>query len=450
MSEWSTQRVEQLAPDAASLKAAQGLAKPAKWQNLGRQEGLLWGECQGSGASPYQVRVDLEDVAYKCSCPSRKLPCKHTLGLLLLLTSGIHCAEAALPAFVEEWSANRAKRASAKQPRQANADASPDPAAQAKRIEKRESRVVGGLDQLEIWLTDNVRQGLATVRSQPFSFWQQMSARLIDAQAPGLARRVRELAEAAVSSSDWQSQLLAGMARLQLLIDAYRNLERLPAAMKAEVRTQIGWTQEQDALREQEGLADHWQVLARRQIADEQLRTQQTWLYGRRSSRFALVLEFAVGSQPLPANYLVGQVLEAELVFFAGATPLRALEKNRKASTAADPSLPSGIGIAQMQGQHAARLALNPWLERWPVVLGPVRPVMIDDTLWLEDSAQRRVAVTATFRHRWHVVALAGNDEIAVFGEWDGAAFEPLSIAHGNEVFTVAQLGELPILSRVA
>ena len=64
---WSMQRVEQLAPDAAAIKAAQGLVKPAKWKSLGHTDRFVWGECQGSGANPYQVRVDLDDGAIRRS-----------------------------------------------------------------------------------------------------------------------------------------------------------------------------------------------------------------------------------------------------------------------------------------------------------------------------------------------------------------------------------------------
>ena len=111
MTQWSLQRVEQLAPDTAALKAAQGTAKPSKWKGLGRNDRLIWGECQGSGSNPYQVRADLVDVTYKCSCPSRKIPCKHTLALLLIMASGEAIPTAEPPEFVAEWSANRAKRA---------------------------------------------------------------------------------------------------------------------------------------------------------------------------------------------------------------------------------------------------------------------------------------------------------------------------------------------------
>jgi hypothetical protein len=449
MGEWSIQRIEQLAPDAASMKAGQGLAKASKWQNLGRADRLVWGECQGSGSNPYQVRVDIEDVAYKCTCPSRKLPCKHTLGLLILMASGSVAAGNA-PGFVEEWSANRTKRADAKQARETQSEAPPDPQAKARRVEKRESRIATGLDQLEIWLADLIRQGLVTARSQPANFWSQMAARLIDAQAPGLARRVGELADVAVGGVDWQSRLLAEIARLQLLIDAYRNLDQLPEALAAEVRTIAGWTQEQDTLRDREGVRDRWQVVGRRQVQDEQLRTQQTWLFGEFTARVALILEFAVGTQPLLANFVLGQCLDAEFVFFDSATPLRALEKSRVRSLPAKYTLSSATAVAGMQADHAARLATNPWLKQYPLILGPVTPQLDRDRLWLCDAAQRRVPVAASFRHAWPLIALAGEDTLVLFGEWNGATFEPLTVECRGELFAIARLGELAVLSRVA
>ena len=84
---WTTETVLTLAPDPASAKAGQGLASARKWASLGSGEGLIWGECQGSGASPYQTKCDLSGPAFSCSCPSRKFPCKHGLGLMLIWAS---------------------------------------------------------------------------------------------------------------------------------------------------------------------------------------------------------------------------------------------------------------------------------------------------------------------------------------------------------------------------
>jgi hypothetical protein len=450
MAIWSAQSIEQLAPDAAAFKTAQNTAKPSKWTGLGRNERLIWGECQGSGANPYQVRVDIVDVAYKCSCPSRKLPCKHTLALLLMMVDGTLPTGTA-PEFVEEWAGNRAKRAEAKQQRDATGpSAEPDPQARAKRIEKRENRIGAGLEQLQTWIADLVGQGLAAVRGQGAAVWSQMAARLVDAQAPGLARRVRDLGDRAIASPDWQSELLAGLARLQLLIEAYGKLADLPQDLAAEVRTRIGWTQDQDELREREGVRDVWSVVARRQTEDESLRTQFTWLHGAATQRFALILEFAVGTQPLPATFIVGQAIEAELVFFDGCPPLRALEKGRHAVQPHPPALPAGLDIAAMQAAYAQLLSANPWLDRHPVVLGPVEPRLNGERLYLQDASGRRVPVNRSFRHQWNLFALAAGEPLTIFGEWDGAAFEPHTVQHAQHLFMVARLGDLPVLSKVA
>ena len=80
--------MEKLAPDDASIKAALKLARPGPWSETGSTDTLVWGKCQGSGKTPYQVSVDLTGPAVKCSCPSRKFPCKHGLALLLLWVEG--------------------------------------------------------------------------------------------------------------------------------------------------------------------------------------------------------------------------------------------------------------------------------------------------------------------------------------------------------------------------
>ena len=450
MSDWSIQRVEQLAPDAASFKAAQASAKPAKWINLGRDARLVWGECQGSGANPYQVRADLVDVTYKCSCPSRKLPCKHTLALLLLLAGGA-VKEGAPPEFVNEWSVNRAKRAEAKQAKAAvSSDKEVDREAQTKRIEKRESRIGEGLAQLETWLADIVAEGLAATRTQGEGFWEKMAARLVDAQAPGLARRVRELSWAA-ASREWQTELLAGIARLQLLIDAYRALDRLAAPLAAEVRTLIGWTQDQDKLREREGVRDHWHVISRRQTHDETLTTQTTWLHGTNTRQFALVLEFAVGAQPLPVTYTVGQVLDATLVFFDGEPAIRALEKARHGSEPRRVALPGGADVLALQSTFAAMLAGNPYLERLPFVLDGVRPQLAaDGRLLLRDEAGRSVPIAASCKHQWELIALSGGRAMRLFGEWNGRSFDPYCVESEAELFILARLEDVPLLSKVA
>src|SRR4029450_7437308 len=96
---YSPEQIIALAPDAASAKAGRSLATASKWRNVGQDERALWGECQGSGAKPYQTVIDLSDPAFKCSCPSRKFPCKHALGLFLLVANNSEISNTAPPAW---------------------------------------------------------------------------------------------------------------------------------------------------------------------------------------------------------------------------------------------------------------------------------------------------------------------------------------------------------------
>src|SRR5690349_3953168 len=99
----TTEQIIAMAPDAASVKAGRDLAAPRKWVRLGRDEQAAWGECQGSGAAPYRTQVALSEPAYACACPSRKFPCKHALGLFLLMGAQPEALEAGeAPAWVSE------------------------------------------------------------------------------------------------------------------------------------------------------------------------------------------------------------------------------------------------------------------------------------------------------------------------------------------------------------
>src|SRR6267143_4812260 len=108
---FSPEQIISLAPDPASAKAGRGLASIGKWVSRGADENAIWGECQGSGKDPYRTQIDLSEPAFRCSCPSRKFPCKHGLGLFLLYANQPAVfTTAALPAWVEAWLASRAQR----------------------------------------------------------------------------------------------------------------------------------------------------------------------------------------------------------------------------------------------------------------------------------------------------------------------------------------------------
>ena len=81
---WSVEQVEAVAPSPAAVTAAQPLATPGRWSDVGADDHVVWGSFQGSGAEPYDTAVDHVGVGFRCTCPSRRVPCKHALALLLM------------------------------------------------------------------------------------------------------------------------------------------------------------------------------------------------------------------------------------------------------------------------------------------------------------------------------------------------------------------------------
>lgn len=401
------EQVEALAPDAASLKAARDLTR--KFRDTGRSERACWGLCQGSAL--YQACVDLTGPAYRCSCPSRKIPCKHCLGLLLL--EGV--PEAEPPAWVREWLAGRDERATKKPA----TEKTPDPVARARRAEQREERVKSGVEQLSRWLEDLARQGLASLQGQSYGYFDQVAARLVDAQCPGLAREVRYLS----GSLQDRERFLLRLGRLHLLLQGYRKLDQLPEPLQAEIRSRIGWTTAQEELLQTEGIHDRWWVVGRRVEEDEQLTTQSTWLWAERRAQPALVLSFVPTGRPLDRSLPPGAALEAELVYFPGATAQRALVKARNELTPI-PVRPSGqLPLTGVLDAYAEGLGQNPWLSRQGVMLGDVIPT----SEGVRDTECRLLPYARGFEQHWRLEALSGGHPITLFGEWDGWSFDPLS-----------------------
>jgi hypothetical protein len=426
---WTSEQVLALAPDASAAKNGRELAHARKWESLGRNAQAAWGECQGSASKPYQTEIDLGEPAFHCTCPSRKFPCKHALGLFLLLAAQPSAfAQSQPPAWVREWLDVRAARTEKKQPKaELHAEKPPDPKAQAKRIAGREAKVSAGLAELETWLRDLVRTGLVSAQTQPLTFWETPARRLVDAQAPGIARLVRDMAGIPSSGAGWQEHLLARAGRLFLLIEAYKRLDMLQPETRDDVRALVGWTQDQDALLAMDGVRARWLVMGQRTEEEDRLRVQRTWLCEQGGERKALVLTFSHVSQPLDSGLIAGTVLDAELVYFPSAFPLRALIKQRFGTPAPMTGLAGAGSIGQFADAYAKVLARQPWLERFPAILAAVVPVQRESGWFLRDVENRTLPVDLWAKNMLRLLALSGGHPLPLCGEWDGESLMPLS-----------------------
>jgi hypothetical protein len=431
---WTADQVLALAPDAASRKAGSKLGAAGPWSEAGSSdEGTVWGLCKGSGSKPYQTIVDIADAsgpAYKCSCPSRKFPCKHALGLLLLWAGGdgaVPSGEA--PGWAGQWIAGRRKRAEEKKAGDGSGSpsGSADPEAARRRAERRAERVTAGAVELEQRLTDLLRGGLASAEQSGYGPWEETAARMVDAQAQGLASRVRELGAIPSTGPGWPVRLLEECALLHLLGQGWLRREWLPDALAATVRSRIGLPAAADG----PPVRDRWLVLAQYDTADTRLTTRRIWLYGSDSDRTVLLLSYGAAGRAPELALPVGLALEAEVSAFPGAGQLRVALGEQFAPPAPTAVRPQGMTTSQAAARYGDALRDDPWLESVPVTLDRVVPAPDGDSWQLADADEdAALPLTPAARSRpglWRLVALSGGAPVRVFGECGHQGFTPLT-----------------------
>ncbi|MEV7088936.1 SWIM zinc finger family protein [Streptomyces sp. NPDC093085] len=427
---WTSDQVLALAPDDTSRKAGTKLGAAGPWSDAGCDAaGAVWGLCKGSGSTPYRTVVDTAGPAYHCSCPSRKFPCKHALGLLLLWAADEAAVApgAEAPDWVASWragrEARRAENGGAKGPAK-----TADPAAARRRTERRAARITAGATELERRLTDLLRGGLAAAEQSGQGVWEETAARMVDAQAPGLAGRVRELGAIPGSGPGWPVRLLEESALLHLLDTAWLGLDRLPEPLATTVRTRVGLPSPAgDA-----PVRDHWLVLAQYDTSDGKLVTRRIRLYGRESGRSALLLSFGAGGRAPELALPVGMVIEAEIVPHRGAGQSRADWGQGFGPPVPFEGPPPGGPVMAAIEAYGAALTSDPWLESCPVTLSEVVPVPDAAGGWqLADAdGDSALPVTPPALGRpglWKLAALSGGEPLTVFGECGHRGFRPLT-----------------------
>ncbi|MGW1002343.1 SWIM zinc finger family protein [Streptomyces sp. NPDC002520] len=434
---WSADQVLALAPDAASRKAGSKLGTAGPWSGAGsRAEGTVWGLCKGSGSKPYQTVVDLADAAgpaYKCSCPSRKFPCKHALGLLLLWAGGDDAVPevAEPPDWAEQWLAGRRERTESKRSEGGGSSpsAAADPEAARRRAERRAERVTAGATELEQRLADLLRGGLASAEQAGYGLWEETAARMVDAQAPGLATRVRELGAIPASGPGWPARLLEECALLHLLDQGWLRRDGLPDALAATVRSRLGLPSSADG----PPVRDRWLVLAQYDTVDPKLTTRRIWLHGTESGETRLLLSYGAAGRAPELSLPAGLALDADLSVFPGAGQLRAALGEQHAPPTPTATRPPGLTTAQAAARYGEALREDPWLDSVPVTLEAVVPQPDEepDSWQLADgTADSALPLTPSARSRpglWRLVALSGGAPVRVFGECGHRGFTPLT-----------------------
>ncbi|MDO8390785.1 MAG: SWIM zinc finger family protein [Actinomycetota bacterium] len=448
---WQVEQVLALAPKPSSVAAAQPLAVSTRWVSTGCTAHAVWGRCTGTSAEPYECVVDHEAVAFRCSCPSRALPCKHALALLLLWARGLVAEQTTPPPFAATWLAGRVAAPAVATPSappapaaEGGAGAVPAPAAAtpagappespAPGRDDRVARMAAGLAELDRWLDDRLRTGLADPALARYDTWDDLAARLVDAQVGGLANRVRRMAGMVGAHPQWHEHVLAELGALHLLAVAGRTLGSLPPGLADSVAAAIGWQVRQADVLAGLPHTDQWVVMGRSDTREDRIEVRRIWLRGRAGGRWAMVLSFAAYGQSLDSSLPVGAQVHADVFRYPGALGLRCLVGRRHdepgsagvASMVAGDTPVVGCTIAEACAQIGSAVAAEPWVDRYPVCV-QAAPARVG-ARWVLTDRTGSVPLAEGVTGVGALLSCSEGRPVVVVAEWTPAGLIPLAL----------------------
>jgi len=178
------QSIAAMSPTANALVDGRNLARDKALTNVARSEdgSLVFGFCQGSRGSPYEVSADLagDKPLTRCSCPARPKPCKHAIALLTeYAQQGASLPVAPPPADLLEQRAQAAAKAA---PKPKASEGKPNARAASKSaFVKKAKEQSEALETLESFLVDLVVGGLGGLTDKTIAGLETQTKRMIDA-----------------------------------------------------------------------------------------------------------------------------------------------------------------------------------------------------------------------------------------------------------------------------
>ena len=303
-----------------------------------------------------------------------------------------------------------------------------------------------GLVELDRWLADRVRTGLAAPELADSATWDRMAARLVDAQCGGLANRVKRVATRVGDHSRWHEDVLEEMAVLHALARGALRTSMLPDDLGDGVHAATGLTTAKDDVLAGVPSTAQWHVVGQSRVREDRITVQRTWLLTVDDQQpgdaptlptWAMLLAFGAFGNEVVTEHAVGSLLHADVFWYPGATPLRALvgprprcagvhvahsagarRSSRRSPQQAGPSLPS-------HGSSGIRCASASCPRRSATGAGP------------SPTQTGAVPIVPGFWRLAEMVAVSGGRPITIMGEWSADGVLPLTMWTAGQVIAL-------------
>lgn len=212
----SEELIRSLAPNAAAVSNGKKISSSGDFKALSKTEDetLIFGECMGSGKNPYHTSADFsgDTPVFRCSCPSRQFPCKHSLALMYEWLAKKTFTVSEIPEDIAQKREKAAKRAEkAAMPAAEKQAPKQNKAAAEKKLKKQAE----GLELAEQFVSDMFTRGLSSVSRVSAAQYKALAKQLGDYYLPEPQAIMNEIVSAAerlsVTPDDAETDRLAAL-----------------------------------------------------------------------------------------------------------------------------------------------------------------------------------------------------------------------------------------------
>jgi hypothetical protein len=292
------------------------------------------------------------------------------------------------------------------------------------------------LEDLDIWLSDQVQHGMATFVAQTAQACRTIAQRLVDSKASGLASRLDALPTRLFTLPGplRPNAAIRELGQVHLISQAYRRASELPELLAADARQAVGWSVTREALLgDSEALRvdAKWRVFAVLSEAQpDRLRRVETWLWREQAPqdgdpKWAVLIDFVpVSTGSAIGGYMVGDSIDAELAFYRSTIPLRAQITSIKKGAAQnnEPLTLPGDRLSVSYANYERALAQLPWLGTIPLTFHSATVRRSGEQLYLCDKAgELSLPMHESLANQ--ALPLTSIGEIDGIGLWNGYEF---------------------------
>ncbi len=367
--------------------------------------------------------IDLQDLAYKCTCPVKRQPCKHSLSLLLQYADPlINIPTQSPPEEVKIWIEKRDKKALPKSKEALEKTA-------ANKVQNKSDRLHlmrSGIEELRLRILDLVHNGITQLYDNPILI-DEFAARMVDAKLGGIGKQIR-LLKVSMQHDDWTSNWLHAISQWQIAIKMSDKFDSLSDGLQADLLQFLGYHHKKDDLNMLPIESDIWIVLGAL-VTDEgeRIKSRKTYLKSSKGNSITMLMEFVFGNNPFEIILNVGNIIEAEVIYFPSSFPFRITIRSFKILDKKSAFVTGFSNLELLCTDFIDKSLKSPLLHSFGYILNDVYIRNENEKFVIIDSQDRKLEISLAAKDAWVGVSISAIQAISIFGIWNGQQFEIIS-----------------------